>query len=171
MRWSRLFAALGVVAGASFATYDEAQNLLAACEVQSQDWYARLLLLAVLFCMHSVVLSVGALLVLKYTSPSRGSLWRMLEIALTVSLALLVGLGMAIADPVLNFFVAIGCTGLGSCVEPGFARSLSQAAQEAVRWPNTPVAVFMVTLFGVGAFLVQAVVQRERASLGRPSEA
>lgn len=169
MRWSRFVAVLGVVAGASFATYDEAQNLLATCEVQSQDGYARLLILSVLFGMHGMILSVGALLVLKYTRSGRGALWRVLEIAITVSLALVVGLGMAIADPVLNFVVAIGCTALVSCVEPGFARSLSHVAQAAVDWPNTPVAVFMVTLFGLGAFSVQALVERERATPGRRS--
>ena len=132
MRWSRLFAALGVVAGASFAAYDEAKHLLAACEVHSQDWYARLLILSMLFCIHGLVLSAGALLVLKFTGVSRGILWRFVDVSITVSLALAVGLGTAIADPVLNFLVAVGCKGLGSCVEPGLARSLSQAAHEAV---------------------------------------
>jgi hypothetical protein len=161
MRWSTLVAAVGVVAGAAFAAYDEAQNLLAQCEAQSQDWYARVLILALLFSMHCMVLSAGAYAILRLSPVGKGTLKRLAEVATVVVVALAVGFCVAIVDPVLNYLVAVSCTALEACSQDGFADSLMRGAQVAADWPNTPVAVFMVSLFGMGAFLVQEVTHRE----------
>ena len=161
MRWSTLVAAIGVVAGAAFATYDEAQSLLAQCEAQSQDWYARVLVLALLFSMHCIILSAGVYAILRLSPVGNGALKRLAQVATVVIVALAVGFSMAIVDPVLNYLVAVSCTALEACSQGGFANSLMRGAQVAADWPNTPVAVFMVSLFGMGAFLVQEVTHRE----------
>jgi hypothetical protein len=167
MRWSTTLAAIGVVAGAVFAVHDEAQTLLEQCEPQSLDWYARMLVLAALFSMHSLVLSAGAYSVLLLGDIGEGFLKRTAEIAYVVLIAVAVGFLMAIADPILNYLVAASCSALDACIQPGIAQSLLRGANAATAWPNTPVAVFMVTLFGMGAFVVQDIARRERNALAR----
>ena len=171
MRWSKLLALVGVLAGAAFATHDEALNLLANCEVHSQDWYARTLVLALLFSLHSLVLWAGACAVLKLSHAGKGAVKRFAEIAGVIVVALAVGFCMAIVDPVLNYLVALACSTLEVCSRPGFPNSVMQGARAAANWPNTPVAVFMVTLFGMGAFLVQEVLHREHKLAARRSVA
>lgn len=161
MRWSKLLAVLGVVAGASFAAHDEALNFLSQCDVHSRDWYARMLVLALLFSLHCLALSAGAYAVLRLSYVAQGAIKRFAEITGVVAVALAVGFCMSIVDPVLNYLVALLCSALEDCSRPGFANSFMQGARAAADWPNTPVAVFMVTLFGMGAFLVQEVVHRE----------
>ena len=171
MRWSKLLAVLGVVAGAAFAAHDEALNLLATCELHSQDWYARILVLVLLFSLHCLVLSAGAYAVLKLSRVGEGVIKRLAEIVVVIAVALAVGFCMAIVDPVLNYLVAVSCASLEVCSRPGFANSFMQGSQAATDWPNTPVAVFMVTLFGMGALLVQEVMQREHKLAARRSVA
>ncbi len=171
MRWSKLLAVLGVVAGAAFAAHDEALNLLATCEVHSQDWYARILVLALLFSLHCLVLSAGAYVVIKLSHVRSGVIKRLTEITVVVVVALAVGFCMAIVDPVLNYLVAVSCTSFEVCSRPGFANSFMQGTRAAADWPNTPVAVFMVTLFGMGALLVQEVMHREQSPAVRRSVA
>jgi len=161
MRWSSLIAAVGVIAGAAFAVQDEARNLLAQCEVQGQDWYAWILVLAVLFSMYCLVLSAGAYAVLQLRVGGKSALKRFSEIAVVMLVALAVGFCIAIADPVLNYLVAASCSALQLCSQPGFLNSLLRGANVAANWPNTPVAVFMITLFGMWALLVQEVADRE----------
>jgi hypothetical protein len=171
MWWSKLRAILGVVAGAGFTAHDEALNLLATCELHSQDWYGRVLVLALLFSLNCLVLSAGAYAVLKLSHLGRGVFKRLAEVVLVIVVALAVGFCMAIVDPVLNYLVALSCASLEVCSRPGFANSFMQGARAAADWPNTPVAVFMVTLFGMGAFLVQEVRQREHKLGARRSVA
>ncbi len=171
MLWSRVFASAGVFAAASFAVYDEAENLLALCEPFELDWYSRVVTLAALFVVHSVILAAGALLIFRHTGRRRGFVGSTLEIAITVAVACVVGFGMALADPLLNFLFASACLLASACTEPGLLRSLHAALDQAARWPNTPVAVFTVTLFGLGAFFLQSVMQRESAPGRKPSEA
>jgi hypothetical protein len=161
MRWARLLAAIGVAAGASFAVHDEAQHLLAQCEAGSQDRHARLLILSLLFVMHSLVLSAGAYAVLTFRWVGRGLLLRMGEVAVVLVVALAVGFCMAIVDPVLSYLLASTCSALQACSQHGFAESLLRGADEAANWPNTPIVVFMTSLFAIGAFLVQEVADRE----------
>ena len=93
-------------------------NLLAQCEPHSQDWYARVLILALLFCVHGLVLSVGAYAVLRLTLVRKGVLRRLVEVTSVVVVALAVGFCMTIADPVLNYVVAVSCSGLSSTLMP-----------------------------------------------------
>jgi hypothetical protein len=161
MRWSRLVVAIGVVAGAAFAVLDEAENLLAQCEPQSQDWFARVLLLAVLFALHSAVLSAAGYLVLKFSLASKQLLKRLAEIGVAVAIALAVGFCMAVADPMLYYALSALCSFMDACQQPGLAQSLLRGSSAAASWPNTPVATLMVTLFFLGALVVQEFVLRE----------
>jgi hypothetical protein len=171
MRWSRFVVAVGVVAGAAFAVSDEAQNLLAQCEAQSQDWYARVALLAVLFLLHSTVLAAAGYLVLKLSLASKQLLKRLAEIGFAAAIALAVGFLMAIADPALYYALSALCAFMDDCQQPGFAESLLRGSSVAAGWPNTPVATFTVTLFFIGALLAQEVVLREADSSAQRSVA
>jgi hypothetical protein len=171
MRWSRLVVAVGVVAGAAFAVTDEADNLLAHCEAHSQDWYARVLLLAVLFVLHSTVLTAAGYAVLKLSLASKQLLKRLAEIGIAAAIALAVGFLMAIADPVMYYALSVLCAFMDACHQPGFAESLLRGSSVAAAWPNTPVATFMVTLFFTGALVAQEVVLREAPSSAQRSVA
>jgi hypothetical protein len=161
MRWSRFLAAVGVTAGASFATYDEALNLLVGCEVQSPQWYARLVVLAMLFLTYAAILAAGAAPILLYTGRSRKVLRRLIDIAVAIVVALAVAMALLIADPLLSYAASSVCSLLSVCTTGSFGSTLRHAFHLAADWPNTPVAVFMVTLFGMGAVLVQGVAERE----------
>jgi hypothetical protein len=167
MRWSRLIATIGVASGSAFAVIDEAQNLLEQCEVQSQAWYARLLILALLFVLHGWILSAGAITVTRLDPFAQGLLKRLAALAGVVAVAVMVGFSMNIVDPVLSFLIAAPCSALEACIQPGFAHSLSQGARAAVTWSNTPMAVFMIQLFTIGALFVQGVAHHERSTSAR----
>ncbi len=171
MRWSRLVVAIGVVAGAAFAVSDEAENLLAQCEPQSQDWYARVLLLALLFALHSTVLTAAGYLVLKLSLASKQLLKRLAEIGVAAAIALAVGFLMAVADPMLHYALSALCSFLDACQQPGLAQSFLRGSSAAASWPNTPVATLMVTLFFLGALVAQEVVLREASSSAQRSVA
>ncbi|MEZ5460781.1 hypothetical protein [Dokdonella sp.] len=168
MRWSNILAAVGVIAGAIFAVSDEAPNLLAHCEAQSQDSYARMLILALLFCIHCLVLSAGAYVVLRLGRVGKGILQRIAGVVGVVAAAFAVGFCMAIADPVLHYFVVASCAAFDVCSGPGFANSLMRGTYAAANWPNTPVAVFMVTVFTTVAFVVQDIARREHNVPAQP---
>ncbi|MCA0175292.1 MAG: hypothetical protein LCH73_03230 [Proteobacteria bacterium] len=163
MRWSRLIAVVGVAAGTGFASYDEGANLLAACEPFGLDWYVRVFVLGLLTLTYAGVLSAGAFLILRCTGRRRGFFGSMVEMVITIAVALMVGFGMAIADPVISYVVAAACTQAFACTGSEILGSFRSAINVAANWPNTPVAGFMVTLFVVGAFVVQDVLLRESA--------
>lgn len=149
------------MAGAGFAAYDEGVNLLVACEPLGLDWCIRVFVLVLLSLAYAGVLGSGALLILRCTGLRRGFWGSMVETAITIAVALMVGLGIAIADPLIYHLVTAGCTQVFACGGSDVLDSFRSALYVAASWPNTPVAGLMVTLFVVGAFVVQDLLQRE----------
>ena len=171
MQWTKILISIGVLAGASFTINNEAQNLLSTCVADSQDWYARLALLSILFVMHSFFLLTGAYLVLKLRLPGNGILKSIIELVFIFVVAYAVSFCMFIIDNAFSYLISTICNILQSCSQPSFTESFRRGAYQAASWSNAPEASFMGVMFTGAVILVKEIANYERKAKERDTVA
>ena len=167
MQWTRILISIGVLAGASFTISNEAQYLLSSCVFDSQDWFARLALLIVLFVMHSFFLLTGFYLVLILRLPGNGILKSIIELFIIFVVAYAISLCIFIIDNAFSYLISTVCNIFQSCSQPSFTESFRRAAYQAANWSNAPEASFIGVMFTGAVILVKKIAIYERKVIER----